>query len=112
MPFVRRTVGNTKVTRMHHDPSVANGTFREFRSHIGCTHVWRKNDSVDASGRFLIDGEACARCGAWCRRDSIGRIVDYSTELSRRLDADHKVRKAREAEEAKLAANVTDRAVV
>lgn len=55
----------------------------EFDAAICCHHHWRPRVVGDSRDNTLrTDGsEECSRCGAWCRRDADGKIVQYSAPI-------------------------------
>lgn len=68
---------------------VANGVSLEAprMAGVSCHHAWLPRS---------VPGEFCAWCAATCKRDSSGRIVDYSTVTSREIEAEQKARRAAE----------------
>ena len=67
------------------DPTLATGTFREFKPRISCFHHWERNVVRDVV-TMILPGERCAVCDATCLRDETGRIVEYSTKAERELE--------------------------
>jgi hypothetical protein len=73
------------------DPTLATGTFREFKVRISCFHHWGPNIVVEHVAGTVISattlpGERCEVCDATCLRGPDGRIVEYSTKAERELE--------------------------
>lgn len=74
------------------DPTLATGVLREYRPRISCFHQWGANvevvtiDGVEFDS--VLPGELCEHCGATCKRDPRGRIVEYAAREEIAHDAE------------------------